>query len=35
MRREAELRDNGYEGGNWLDSYIYGILVSEWRPGGT
>jgi RimJ/RimL family protein N-acetyltransferase len=35
MRREAVLRDSVYENGQWLDRYIYGMLVDEWREPGA
>ena len=31
MRREAELREAVYEEGEWLDTYIYGMLADEWQ----
>ena len=34
MRREGLLRQAVYEGGKWLDRYIYGIVADEWRGGG-
>lgn len=35
MRREAVLRGSVYEEGKWLDRYIYGMLVDEWRDTGA
>jgi ribosomal-protein-alanine N-acetyltransferase len=34
MRREGLLRQAVYEGGKWLDRYIYGMLADEWRGSG-
>ena len=34
MRREGLLRGAVYEEGKWVDRYIYGILVDEWRDTG-
>jgi ribosomal-protein-alanine N-acetyltransferase len=31
MRREGLLRGAVYEEGKWVDRYVYGILVDEWR----
>ena len=35
MRREALLRESAFEVGKWIDKYIYGILVDEWRDNGA
>ncbi len=35
MRREALLRGSAYEGGQWVDKYIYGMLGDEWRDTGA
>jgi RimJ/RimL family protein N-acetyltransferase len=34
MRREADLRENEYLKGEWVDSTIYGMLQAEWRAAG-
>jgi RimJ/RimL family protein N-acetyltransferase len=31
MRQEARLRETTFTDGEWLDSLIYGLLVSEWQ----
>jgi RimJ/RimL family protein N-acetyltransferase len=31
MRQEARLRETTFTDGEWLDSLIYGLLVSEWH----
>lgn len=33
MRREADLRENEFLKGEWVDSTIYAILETEWRAG--
>jgi ribosomal-protein-alanine N-acetyltransferase len=35
MRREGLLRAAVYEGGKWVDRYIYGMLADEWRDAGA
>lgn len=30
MKREAQLRELTYKEGQWLDTYIYGMLTHEW-----
>jgi RimJ/RimL family protein N-acetyltransferase len=35
MRREALLRECACEEGKWVDKYIYGMLVDEWRDPGA
>jgi ribosomal-protein-alanine N-acetyltransferase len=35
MRREGLLRGAVYEEGKWVDRYVYGILVDEWRATGA
>jgi RimJ/RimL family protein N-acetyltransferase len=32
MRREAHLREHLWQKDRWRDSFVYGILSSEWKP---
>ncbi len=35
MRREGLLRGAVYEGGKWVDRYVYAMLADEWRDTGA
>jgi ribosomal-protein-alanine N-acetyltransferase len=35
MRREGLLRGAVYEDGTWVDRFVYGLLVDEWRDAGA
>jgi ribosomal-protein-alanine N-acetyltransferase len=35
MRREGMLRGAVYEGGKWVDRYVYGVLADEWHYAGA
>jgi RimJ/RimL family protein N-acetyltransferase len=34
MRREGHLRESTWAKGEWTDDLLYGLLRSEWHPGG-
>jgi RimJ/RimL family protein N-acetyltransferase len=34
MRREGHLRESSWDKGEWTDELLYGLLRSEWHPGG-
>jgi RimJ/RimL family protein N-acetyltransferase len=31
LRREGEMRRDTIRGGEWSDTYLYGVVVEEWR----
>lgn len=31
MRREGEFKEDEFFKGEWIDTYFYGILRSEWK----